>query len=662
MTERQFVRDFSEIGATDVPLVGGKNASLGEMYQELSAVGVRVPKGFAVTADAFWHTLEASGVVDELHRVLDDLHPDDMTDLSARATKARELVYSAELPVELVDEILTAYRELGPDSPSVAVRSSATAEDLPDASFAGQHDTYLDVHGEAALVEAVRRCYASLFTDRAIHYRVDRGFDHFKVALSVGVMHMVRSDLACSGVMFTLDTESGFRDVVSVASAYGLGENVVQGAVDPDEFHVHKPTYLQGHRTVLRRQLGSKALTMVVGDRAPYNVPTAEVDQRRFSITDDEVLALAGQAMLIEEHYGRPMDIEWAKDGVDGQLYIVQARPETVASQHSVTQLDRYEVGSHGRVLVEGRAVGGRVAIGAVRVVHGPAELAAFRPGEVLVADTTTPDWEPVMKTAAAVVTERGGRACHAAIVARELGIPAIVGTGDATSRLVTGSTVTVSCAEGDTGRVYAGEAEVRVESTDFTDLRRPRTRIMVNLGNPDLAFRTAMLPSDGVGLARMEFIISESIKAHPMALVHPERVTDPDARAALARLTDGYADGETYFVERLAEGVGTIAAAFYPRPVVVRMSDFKTNEYASLLGGADFEPHEENPMMGFRGASRYAHPAYTEGFALGVPGHAPGPRGHGTRQRRPDASVRAATRGGRPGPRPDGRARSAPR
>ena len=612
---RQFVRDFSEIGATDVPLVGGKNASLGEMYQELSAAGVRVPPGFAITADAYWHTLETAGVVDALHAALEGLHPDDMDDLAARASLARQLVSAAELPPDLVAEIVAAYRELG--GRSVAVRSSATAEDLPDASFAGQHDSYLAIEGEAALLDAVRRCFASLFTDRAIHYRVDRGFDHFKVALSVAVMGMVRSDLASSGVMFTLDTESGFRDVVFVTSAYGLGENIVQGAVDPDEFHVHKTTYRTGHQAVLRRRLGTKAKTMVVGDDGPTNIPTVPEDRRRFSITDREVLELAGLAMVIEEHYGRPMDIEWAKDGVDGQLYIVQARPETVSSQRAVTILERFVVEGHGDVLVEGRAVGERVATGTVRVVTGPVELSTFQPGEVLVADTTTPDWEPVMKTAAAVVTDRGGRVCHAAIVARELGIPAVVGTGDGTRRLRTGDVVTISCAEGDTGRVYAGAATVHVDATDMSDLGHPRTKIMLNLGNPDLAFRSALLPSDGVGLARMEFIINESIKAHPMALVHPERISDPQARAEVEELIDGYPDGGTYFVERLAEGVGTIAAAFFPRPVVVRMSDFKTNEYATLLGGADFEPHEENPMMGFRGASRYAHPAYTEGFAL---------------------------------------------
>jgi len=624
MTGSRFVLDFSEIGLEDVPLVGGKNASLGEMYQKLTSAGLRVPDGFAVTAEAYRHTLEQAGVTPELHRALDDLDPADVADLARRAHRARELVYGAPLPVEVADDVLASYRKLvdeyGGDI-AVAVRSSATAEDLPGASFAGQHETFLNIRGEQSLLDAVRRCFASLFTDRAIHYRVDQGFDHFRVALSVGVMKMVRSDVGASGVIFTLDTESGFRDVVFVTSAYGLGENIVQGAVDPDEFYVHKPTYATGHRAVLRRRLGDKAVKMVLSEggarHTTRNVPTPKADRRSYSITDDDVLELASTALTIEGHYGVPMDVEWAKDGVDGRLYIVQARPETAASQQSPTVIETFVVESHGDTLCEGRSVGSRVASGQVRVVTELGQLAEFRPGDVLVADTTTPDWEPVMKTAAAVVTNRGGRTCHAAIIARELGIPAVVGTDDATATLTTGTPVTVSCAEGDAGRVYAGVATYHVETTDASDLLRPRTRIMVNLGNPDLAFRTALLPSDGVGLARMEFIISESIKAHPMALVHPERVTDARVRAELAHLTRGYADGEAFFVERLSEGIGTIAAAFHPRPVVVRMSDFKSNEYATLLGGSDFEPHEENPMLGFRGASRYAHPAYTEGFAL---------------------------------------------
>jgi pyruvate,water dikinase len=624
MTDQRFVRDFSEIGLRDVALVGGKNASLGEMYRELTAEGLRVPDGFAVTSEAYRHTLEASGAWPALHAALDGLDPTDVVDLAGRARRAREIVYGAQLPAEIVEQVLESYRRLLAqygEHTAVAVRSSATAEDLPDASFAGQHETFLNVRGERSLLDAVQRCFASLFTDRAIHYRVDQGFDHFKVALSVGVMRMVRSDIGASGVLFTIDTESGFNDVVFVTSAYGLGENVVQGAVDPDEFYVHKPTFSAGYRAVLRRRLGDKAVKMVLSEggtrHTTRNLPTPKADRARFSISDADVLDLVQAALVIERHYGVPMDVEWAKDGVDGLTYIVQARPETAASQRSAVVLESYVVDEHGATLCEGRSVGERVASGAVRVINELGELSSFRPGEVLVADTTTPDWEPVMKTAAAVVTNRGGRTCHAAIIARELGIPAVVGTGDGTTRLATGTTVTVSCAEGDTGRIYAGSASFHIDTTDVSGLQRPRTKIMVNLGNPDLAFRTAMLPSDGVGLARMEFVISESIKAHPLALVHPELVSDPAVRAEVERLSSGYPDGAAYFVERLSEGIGTIAAAFFPRPVVVRMSDFKTNEYASLLGGSDFEPHEENPMLGFRGASRYAHPAYTEGFAL---------------------------------------------
>ncbi len=624
MTEAHFVRWFEEIGIGDVPLVGGKNASLGEMVAKLGAEGIRVPNGFAVTADAYRAMLDAAGAWEALHEALDGLDVGDVADLARRGRRAREIVYGAGLPAELSAEILAGYRALQDQygtEVSLAVRSSGTAEDLPTASFAGQHETYLNVRGEAALLDACRRCFASLFLDRAIHYRADQGFDHFKTGLSIGVMKMVRSDLASSGVMFSLDPETGFRDVVLVTGAYGLGENVVQGAVDPDEFLVHKPTYAAGHRAVLRRLLGDKAVKMVFVEgetrRTTRNVPTPKVDRRHFCLSDAEVLELAGYALEIEEHYGCPMDMEWAKDGLDGLLYLVQARPETSGSQRVTGVVERYVLEGAATVLVEGRAVGEKVAAGAARRIDSAAALGVFRPGEVLVADTTTPDWEPVMKTAAAIVTNRGGRTCHAAIVARELGIPAVVGTGDATSKLAGGREVTVSCAEGETGRVYAGSVPFRVERTDAEEMPRPATRIMVNLGNPDLAFATSFLPNDGVGLARMEFIVSESIKAHPLALLHPERVSDPLARQEVERLVEGWPSGERFFVERLAEGIGTIAAAFWPKPVIVRMSDFKTNEYASLLGGADFEPHEDNPMIGFRGASRYAHPAYAEGFAL---------------------------------------------
>jgi pyruvate,water dikinase len=510
---------------------------------------------------------------------------------------------------------------------SVAVRSSATAEDLPNASFAGQHDTYLNVRGESMLLDAVRRCQASLFTDRAISYRIDNGFDHFKVFLSVAVMQMVRSDQACSGVMFSIDTESGHPDVVFVTAAWGLGENVVQGAVDPDEFYVHKPTFSAGHRCVLSKRLGRKQIRMVYSGgrtREPVvNQPTPAEDRARFCLSDTDVLELADAAIKIETHYTRhagtwrPMDIEWAKDGPDGPLYIVQARPETAASQREANVIETFVLDGTGPVRVQGRSVGERIAAGPIRRIANAAQLPLFRPGEVLVADTTTPDWEPVMKTAAAIVTNRGGRTRHAAIVARELGIPAVVGAEGASERLRDGEPVTVSCAEGDVGRVYEGTLPFHVERSDLGGFQRPATEVMVNLGNPELAFKTALLPCDGVGLARMEFIINEHIKAHPMALLHPERVTDPEERARVVARFAGYASGADYFVEKLAEGVGTIAAAFWPRPVIVRLSDFKSNEYAALLGGRDFEPHEENPMIGFRGAARYVHPAYEAGFAL---------------------------------------------
>ena len=625
-----YIRWFEELRIEDVPLVGGKNASLGEMYRELTTHGVRVPNGFAITAQAFRDALTAAGAWDELHRLLDGLDKRDVKRLAEVGARCREIVYAAGLPEALRNQVVAAHRELREqygEELSLAVRSSATAEDLPTASFAGQHDTFLNVRGEAMLLDAIRRCNASLFTDRAISYRIDQGFDHFKVALSAGVMKMVRADLAASGVMFSLDTETGFREVVFITGAYGLGENVVKGTVDPDEFYVHKPTFREGHRTVLRRALGRKQVKMVYAHgrtREPVmNLPTPKADRARFCVSDDEVLKLAEDAIRIEDHYSaksgawRPMDIEWAKDGLDGQLYIVQARPETVASQHVAAKIETYALRERGEVLVSGRAVGTKIAAGRVCAIRDAHELPKFRPGEVLVADTTTPDWEPVMKTAAAIVTNRGGRTCHAAIVARELGLPAVVGAEHATERLADGAEVTVSCAEGDVGKVYGTTLAFDVATVDLSALEHPATEVMVNLGNPDLAFQTSFLPVDGVGLARMEFIISEAIRVHPMALVHPERIEDPAERAEIERLTARHARPADYFVEKLSEGVGTIAAAFYPRPVIVRMSDFKTNEYAALIGGSAFEPSEANPMLGFRGAARYAHPAYEEGFAL---------------------------------------------
>jgi len=630
MTAMRYVRWFSELGIDDVPLVGGKNASLGEMYRELTAKGVRVPNGFAVTAEAFRESLSAADAWDELHALLDDLDKTDVRRLAEVGQRCREIVYAAALAEPVREEIVSAYHalqdEYGSDL-SCAVRSSATAEDLPSASFAGQHDTFLNVRGDALLLDAVRRCNASLFTDRAISYRIDQGFDHFKVNLSAGVMKMVRADLASSGVMFSLDTETGHRDVVFITGAYGIGENVVKGTVDPDEFYVHKPTFRQGYRAVLRRSLGDKQVKMVYAHghtrEAVINKPTPKADRAKYCLADDEVLTLADFAITIEDHYSqkagqwRPMDIEWAKDGLDGALYIVQARPETVASQRRPTEIETHVLKEKGQVLASGRAVGTRIGTGRVRVVPDAHHLYDFHPGEVLVADTTAPDWEPVMKTAAAIVTNRGGRTCHAAIVARELGIPAVVGAEHASERLETGTMVTVSCAEGDTGHVYEGERPFEVNTTDLTTINKPATHVMINLGNPELAFSISMLPSDGVGLARMEFIIGEAIKAHPMALLYPERIEERHERHLIEELTRHHPSGVAYFVEKLSEGVGTIAAAFHPKPVIVRMSDFKTNEYASLIGGKAFEPHEENPMLGFRGASRYAHPAYEEGFAL---------------------------------------------
>jgi pyruvate,water dikinase len=626
----RFIRWFRELGIDDVPAVGGKNASLGEMFRELGAAGVRVPDGFAITSDAYRYVLERSRAWAPLQEALAGLDVRDVDDLARHARRARDIVAGAPLPEDLVAEIRGAHAalldEYGPQA-TFAVRSSATAEDLPTASFAGQHETFLNVAGETRLLDAVRACFASLFKDRAIVYRAERGIDHVKVAQSVGIMKMVRSDCASSGVIFTLDTETGFRDVVFVTGAYGLGENVVQGTVDPDEFYVFKPTFSLGHRSVLRRKLGGKEIRMVyaqgAGRDTTRNVPTPREDQARYCIGDDDVVALADAAIRIEAHYSRkagrpvPMDIEWAKDGIDGALYIVQARPETVVSQRPVGLVDEYRLSGQGKALCSGRAVGGKVASGTARLVTDVAQLGGFRPGEVLVADTTMPDWGTVMKSAAAVVTNRGGRTCHAAIVARELGIPAVVGCGDATERLRSGDPVTVSCAEGAVGRIYAGALPFTRVRTDLAALPRPQTHLMVNIGNPDIAFQTAMLPTDGVGLVRMEFIVAEHLKAHPMALAHPERVDDPTVRAQIARLTEGHAKPADFFVRQLAEGVGTIAAAFYPRPVIVRMSDFKTNEYAGLLGGSGFEGHEDNPMLGFRGASRYTHPAYADGFAL---------------------------------------------
>jgi pyruvate, water dikinase len=624
-----WLRWFNDVGMADVPLVGGKNASLGEMRRALTPLGIRTADGFATTADAYRAFLAGAG----LERVVADslLHLDvtDITRLQSAGARVRSAILAASLPEELAAAIAEAYRRLEAEYGAhcdVAVRSSATAEDLPEASFAGQQETFLNVHGESMLLDAVKRCYASLFTDRAIVYRAHRGFDHTEVALSVGVQKMVRSDLASAGVMFSIDTETGFRDAVLINGAYGLGESVVQGTVNPDEFYVFKPTLASGLRPILQKTLGTKEFKLVYeegGTRQTRSVPVPREDRERFVLEDDEILTLARWAVQVEAHYSQlrgtptPMDIEWAKDGRTGQLYLLQARPETVHAQRDLLVLERFVLERQGEVLTRGRSVGERIGQGPARVIRSAADLGELQPGEVLVTEMTDPDWEPVMKHAAAVVTDRGGRTCHAAIVSRELGIPAIVGTGTGTTDVPTGQEVTVSCAEGDEGFVYRGRLPVRIDRTNLADVPRPRTHMMMNVGNPAEAFSLSFLPNDGVGLARLEFIIGTHVRAHPMALIYPDRVTDLKERREIERLTAGYADRGQYFVDRLAEGVAMIAAAFWPKDVIVRLSDFKSNEYAGLLGGRAFEPHEENPMIGFRGASRYYDERYREGFAL---------------------------------------------
>jgi pyruvate,water dikinase len=620
------IRWFKDITASDVSLVGGKNASLGEMYRALSAAGVRVPNGFAVTAEAYRYFLEATGLSATIASLAQGLIPGDLASLAERGLAIRQAILAASLPVDLQQAIVAAYGELGDGAAvDVAVRSSATAEDLPDASFAGQQETFLNVRGNNALIEACRRAFASLFTDRAISYRTDKGFDHTSIALSIGVQRMVRSDLATSGVMFTLDTETGFRDVVLINGAYGLGEPIVQGSITPDEYCVFKPTLKMGYRPILQKTLGSKEFKLVYdegGTRGVKTIPVAPGERTRYALSDDEVLLLAGWGCAIEDHYTRlrrtpsPMDIEWAKDGMSGELFIVQARPETVHGRARTQVLEQFRLKQHGTVLATGRSIGNKIAAGPVRVIPHAADLRQFHPGEVLVTDKTDPDWEPIMKRAAAIVTNRGGRTCHAAIVSRELGVPAIVGTESGTTSLTTGQVVTVSCAEGDTGYVYDGALPFEVERTDLSQLARPETAIMMNVGNPDEALALSLIPNDGVGLARLEFIINTSIGIHPMALVRYDTL-DPDTQAKIARATAGYADKTLFFVDKLAEGVAMIAAAFYPKDVIVRLSDFKTNEYARLLGGQGFEPGEENPMLGFRGASRYYDERYRDGFAL---------------------------------------------
>ena len=623
---RSFIRWFGDLGLADVSVVGGKNASLGELYRHLSGAGVRVPNGFAITADGYRHFMQGAGLATKVKGLLSGLEVTNLADLAERGLAIRHAITAAEIPADLQDAIVAAYEQLSDGTPAdVAVRSSATAEDLPDASFAGQQETYLNVRGKAALLDACRRSFASLFTDRAMSYRADKGFDQLEIALSIGVQRMVRSDLAVSGIMFTLDTETGFPDVVLINASYGLGEPIVQGSVTPDEYCVFKPPLQQDLRPIIRKTVGSKEFKLVYdegGSRAVKTVPVAPGDRTRFALTDDEILTLARWGCAIERHYSlargtaTPMDIEWAKDGRTGELFIVQARPETVHANRDVQQLEHYRLKERGRVLVSGRSIGSRIAAGPVRVIPNAADLGLFRAGEVLVTDKTDPDWEPIMKKAAAIVTNRGGRTCHAAIVSRELGVPAIVGTETGTTALANGQTVTVSCAEGETGFVYDGALAFDVERTDLSAAGGTRTRIMMNVANPDEAFALSFVPNDGVGLARLEFIINNAIGVHPMALVKYNQL-GLQARDDVDRKTAGYADKPAFFVDKLAEGIGTIAAAFYPKDVIVRLSDFKTNEYARLAGGIGFEPYEENPMIGFRGASRYYDDRYREGFAL---------------------------------------------
>jgi pyruvate, water dikinase len=627
--EEALVLPFNGVGIADIPFVGGKNASLGEMIQQLSSKGVKVPTGFATTAYAYRFFITGAGLEAKLRNIFASLDVEDIDNLRQCGQQARSLMLNTPFPLELQQAIAQSYQNLcqeyGEDT-DVAVRSSATAEDLPDASFAGQQETYLNVYGLKSVLESCHKCFASIFTDRAISYRQKKGFDHFEVALSVGVQKMVRSDLACSGVMFSIDTETGFKDAALITAAYGLGETVVQGAVNPDEYLVFKPTLKQGFKPILQKRLGTKEIKMVYdlgGMKLTKNVSVLPSERNQFALNNEEILQLANWACIIEDHYSQvrgmdtPMDIEWAKDGVTGELFIVQARPETVQSQKTKNVLKSYQLKEKSEVLLTGRSVGEMIGQGKAKVILDANQIQQFQAGDVLVTNRTDPDWEPIMKKASAIVTNSGGRTCHAAIIAREMGIPAIVGCGNATTLLQTGQEITVSCAEGETGKVYAGLLNFEIQELTLDNLPRTRTKIMMNVGNPEEALGLTAIPNDGVGLARMEFIIANHIKAHPLALLHFNDLEDELAQYKIAELTAQYENKAEFFIDKLAQGIGTIAAAFYPKPVIVRLSDFKSNEYANLLGGRQFEPKEENPMLGWRGASRYYDPRYREGFAL---------------------------------------------
>lgn len=627
----KYIKKLEEISIDDIPLVGGKTASLGEMIQKLSPLGIKIPTGFAITADAFTSLINKGQLNEIIHQKLESVDVTDIDSLTKTGKEIRSLIKSIEFPLELKQEILQAYRKLSKlvamENCDVAVRSSATAEDLPSASFAGQQETFLNIRGENDLLEACRNCFASLFTDRAISYRINKGFKNELIRLSICVQKMIRSDLASSGVIFTLDPESGARNVILVSSSYGLGENIVGGKVDPDEFIVQKELLGKFPSPIIKRKLGAKQMRLIYtghGTRTTKNVEVSSFEQNKFSINTEEVIKLSKCAKLIEDHYSKvhhmnmPMDIEWAKDGHSNELFILQARPETVHSQYTTSQNEIYSLTEKGKVILKGRAVGSKIGNGNVRIIHNVDELSTFRPGEVLVTDMTDPDWEPIMKKASAIITNRGGRTCHAAIISREHGVPCLVGTGSATECLKNNQDITVSCAQGDEGYVYEGILKYAVEKIEIEFLKKTHTKLMVNLGNPNEALKLSRLPVSGVGLSRIEFIINDSIKIHPMALVNFKNLNDDLTKENILKIIGPYANNPTqYFVDKLAEGISSIAGAFYPRPVIVRFSDFKTNEYSNLIGGKNFEPKEDNPMIGFRGASRYFHEKYREGFAL---------------------------------------------
>jgi len=623
----EFNKWFEELTIEDVPSVGGKNASLGEMIRNLGEKGVNVPSGFAVTAYAYKYMIEKAGIDKQIKEILSDLDTHDVKNLAERGQKIREIIKNAPIPEELEQDIRKHYRSMEErygKNCDVAVRSSATAEDLPDASFAGQQETYLNVRGEDELIQKCRECFASLFTNRAISYRVDKGFDHFSVYLSVGVQKMVRSDLASSGVMFSIDTESGFKDAIYITGAYGLGENVVQGTVNPDQFYVFKPTLKKGFKPILEKKVGTKDQRMIYGDKGTIQEPVSKEDRKKYVINEEEIIKLAKWATIIEDHYKKPMDIEWAKDGKTGELYIVQARPETVHSQKNIAVMETYVLQEKGNILVEGEAVGSKIGQGEVNVIHDAKDIHKFQKGQVLVTDMTDPDWEPIMKIAGAIVTNRGGRTCHAAIISRELGIPCVIGTGDGTLKIKNGAEITVDCSEG-VGRIYEGALKFKVDELKLDNIPRPKTKIMMNAAIPEKAFQQGQIPNDGVGLAREEFIINSYIGIHPLALIEynklKEKASSDSKIAEVIKIIDekshNYENKEEFFIETLARGISKIAAAFYPNDVIVRMSDFKTNEYANLVAGFLYEPSEHNPMIGWRGASRYYDENYKAAFAM---------------------------------------------